>query len=72
MPVTGEGFIKYANRTTRAVIQETRKSGTEYATLPSGLIVLGNAYDWEQVYEIDSDEDRLDVDKLLADIEAAR
>lgn len=52
-----------------ARVYETRKTGTEYAVLNDGLILFPTAYAPEEVYEIDSAEDVVEVTSLMAAIE---
>lgn len=65
MTHTGEGFIRRdTGRIERASIFETRK-GTEFAITPDGLYLMAFAYEPEECYEIDSDDDVIEIGKRL-------
>lgn len=65
--ITGNGFIKREGHVTpeKARIFETRQSGMEFAVLDDGLILFPTAYEWEEVYEVESDDDVVEVESLL-------
>lgn len=64
--INGEGFITRVGkrRTERATLKETR-GGVEYAVTQDGLVVMPLAYEVETIYEIESEEDAIEVSAIL-------
>lgn len=72
MMLIATGFVRRHNHTLleRADVFETRK-GTEFARTPDGLILMPGAYDWAECYEVESDDDVVEVEAMLQELGAA-